>query len=79
MDMCAAFFFSKIALDYLIVMFGNKADAKKANLLACFFGMLTITVVYSFLIYVGAKHSLVLSGSSKPDLLVRTFGTQHTG
>ena len=27
-------------------------------------------MVYSFLIYVGAKHSLVLSGSSKPDLLV---------
>ena len=40
MDMCAAFFFSKIALDYLTVMFENKADAKKANLLACFFGML---------------------------------------
>ena len=70
MDMCAAFFFSKIALDYLTVMFENKADAKKANLLACFFGMLIISVVYSFLIYVGAKHSLVLSGSSKPDLLV---------
>lgn len=70
MDMCAAFFFAKIIIDYMKNVFSENKNVMKNTVVSSVIGISILAVVYACLLYIGAKYSIELSGIPKSGVLV---------
>lgn len=80
LDLCTAFFFGKIIYDYFAqLMFSkNEVDSMKYSVVSCIIGVLILLVLYSFLVYSGAKFSDYLHNFPK-QFLISAISTKVLG